>query len=136
MSLKRILSLLLAALTAGAVFAACGEQASDQPASTTAPAGEAAETEAAETLSDLEMRAMVSDDLPEADYGGYTWRIVTQDQYKNHYFMEEESGDVIDDAVYGRNLRVGERYNINYAVAFEGTYDNNFKYFFFIIKVT
>ncbi len=124
MSLKRILSLLLAALTAGAVFAACGEQASDQPASTTAPAGEAAETEAAETLSDLEMRAMVSDDLPEADYGGYTWRIVTQDQYKNHYFMEEESGDVIDDAVYGRNLRVAERYNINYAVAFEGTYDN------------
>ncbi|MCR5263863.1 MAG: hypothetical protein K6D94_08325, partial [Clostridiales bacterium] len=116
-------ALLLSALVLS-LFAACGSAAGDVPASTTAPqGGELAETEAAETLSDLEMRALVDDELPEADFGGYTWRIVTQDTYKNHYYMEEEDGDVIDDAVYGRNLRVAERYNINYAVAFEGSYE-------------
>ncbi|MCR5264757.1 MAG: hypothetical protein K6D94_12840, partial [Clostridiales bacterium] len=116
--MKKIISLiLLASVTVGAA-AACGGAGTGEPASTTAAPDGGAVTEPAETepLSDLELRALVSDDLPEADYGGYTWRIVAETNYLNHYFMEEEDGDVIDDAVYGRNLRVSERYNIDYEV--------------------
>ena len=120
---KKLISILLLAAMAFSALAACGESGQDAPAASTtaaADAGEAAVTDAeTEPPTDLELRAMVSDDLPEADFGGYTWRIVAETDFLNHYLVEEESGDVIDDAVYGRNLRVAERYNINYEIVCE-----------------
>nr|MCR5264325.1 hypothetical protein [Clostridiales bacterium] len=76
MTLPKSLSLILAAILAAAcVFTACGEasESPSAPSATASPAETAAETE---PPSELELRAQISDDLPEADFGGYEFRVV------------------------------------------------------------
>ena len=104
--IKRFSALSAAAMLLIASLAACGESESSNPAVTTAPSGEEAVTEAEETLSDIEMRALLADNLPEADYGGYNFRIVTEADQEQFLVVEEATGDVINDAVYERNQRV------------------------------
>jgi hypothetical protein len=57
----------------------------------------------------------VPDDLPAADYNGYEFRFYTRNCCVSHtggLYMEELTGDVIDDAVYKRNRDVEERFGI------------------------
>ncbi|MHB1153482.1 MAG: hypothetical protein ACYCWE_15500 [Eubacteriales bacterium] len=57
----------------------------------------------------------IPDDLPAADYNGYQFRFYTRNCCVSHaggLYVEELTGDVIDDAVYKRNGDVEERYNI------------------------
>ncbi|MCL2816478.1 MAG: extracellular solute-binding protein [Oscillospiraceae bacterium] len=60
----------------------------------------------------------VADDLPEMDFNGYGFRILSRGpDYNVHWFAkdiyaEEENGDPINDAVYRRNKIVEDRYNI------------------------
>ena len=56
----------------------------------------------------------ITDNLTNADYDGYIFNIfgVTQTLGSDRFFAEEETGDIIDDAVYSRNLAVEDRYNI------------------------
>ncbi len=49
--------------------------------------------------------------LPDADFGGYDFRICGEIQ-KDHYEVEEQTGEVVDDAVWSRNSSVSERYNV------------------------
>lgn len=57
-------------------------------------------------------------DIPEADYGGHVYNILTfgvtgSDQWENvDLTSEEETGDVVGDAVYKRNTIIEEKYNI------------------------
>ena len=56
--------------------------------------------------------------LPDADYSGYEFRILSRGpNYNIHWYAkdiyaEEETGDTINDAVYLRNRTIEERYNI------------------------
>jgi len=55
--------------------------------------------------------------LPEADLGGYKFRVVSRAENHVHWFArdisaEEETGDPINDAVYRRNKTIEETYNI------------------------
>ena len=58
-------------------------------------------------------------ELPERNLGGYDFRILSRSEAANiHWWnydisVEEESGDPIDDAVFRRNQKVEELYNIN-----------------------
>ena len=123
--IKRFSALSAAAMLLIASLAACGESESSDPAVTTAPSGEEAVTEAEETLSDIEMRALIADNLPEADYGGYNFRIVTEADQEQFLVVEEATGDVINDAVYERNQRVSERFNCTFSTIVEADYGSN-----------
>ena len=121
MSFKRIYAMLAAGIMLSAcVLSACGEESSpDIAASTTAAETSAPETE---ELSEVELRAQVSDDLPEADFDGYTFRVVIENYIGDWYDIPELTGDIVDDAVYKRNLAVSERFNIKYEYISPGDY--------------
>jgi len=64
----------------------------------------------------------ISDDLPDRDFAGYEFTILS---YGARYAMDidalEQNGNVINDAVYMRNRRVEERYNVKIT----GVYEND-----------
>lgn len=116
----RILSALLACLTL-AGLASCGD-ASENSAVDTANTTTAAVTEAeTEPMDSLEARKLVSDDVPELDFGGKDFRIFYQKRYTTDAISPDgqESGDVLNDAVYRRNVSMEERFNVK-VVGIEG----------------
>ena len=57
----------------------------------------------------------IPDNLPEKDYGGADFRIYTRECCSSHrdgVYMPEQTGEVVADAVYERNLHVEERFNV------------------------
>ena len=70
-------------------------------------------TVATETLSELDARKAVDDELPEEDFEGRTFTMLTYDQLKADLYAESLNGEVINDAVYERNETVAERFNVN-----------------------
>ena len=71
---------------------------------------DAPETEAPDSI---EARKQVSDNLPAADYGGRSFRVLTYDFCTADFVSEELTGALINDAVYNRNAAVSERFNIS-----------------------
>ncbi|MBE6612638.1 MAG: hypothetical protein E7632_09105 [Ruminococcaceae bacterium] len=107
---KAISRFLLLALTVS-LLAGCGETSTTNT-DTTAPAN----TETTEPVdpNSPEGRKLVSDDLPEKDYGGAEFRILADDSYSATDFVaEEEIGAVVNDAIYQRNRTVEERFNVD-----------------------
>lgn len=110
---KRLISLLLL-VSMLASMAACG---GDTPADPQTPADapvseETAEETAEETMDSLEARSLVEDGLPDKDYEGRTFRILTYDMTANDFRAEEMTGALVNDATYDRNTKVMERFNI------------------------
>ncbi|MCL2776192.1 MAG: extracellular solute-binding protein [Oscillospiraceae bacterium] len=66
---------------------------------------------------ETETTARLQPDLPVKDFGGYKFNIITSD-YKADPNMpreigaEEENGDPINDAVYARNKKIEDEYNV------------------------
>lgn len=56
----------------------------------------------------------IPDNLPENDYGGYTFTIMTYSPAT--YYIEEQTGEIVDDAIFTRNQRVEERFGVVIAV--------------------
>lgn len=79
--------------------------------------GEATETDAG--FLSAETETSLKADLPEADYEGYKFRILHwwldswESRLNKDLYAEAETGDVLNDAVYRRNLKVSEQFNIN-----------------------
>lgn len=108
MKLKQITALLLASL----LLASCGGGADDTTV-TDAGTDPGADTEInTAELSEMEKRALMEDDLPEKDFGGAPFRISTKRGTMYEIDEEEETGDIIEDALYARNRRIEERFNI------------------------
>ena len=103
----RALSALMAAVTLSAFFAACGGSSEGPaPSQTAAPSGGDGETtEAPETS--------ILDGL---DFSGADFRVSMSDtDISSAEFLvgpEEQTGDIVDDAQYKRNLIIEEKYNI------------------------
>ena len=108
--ITRIASLLFAAL----LFASCAGE-SDTPAAVTT--GSVTETNTAETepADMLDARLELDDNLPEKDYGGTNFNIIIQEYTKDDYIPAdgEESGALINDAVFRRNTTIEERFNVS-----------------------
>ncbi|MCI8388005.1 MAG: hypothetical protein HFE63_06010 [Clostridiales bacterium] len=64
----------------------------------------------------LEERAEIADGLPVKDYKGDSFTIAAETQNEWMILQAEETGDVISDAVYKRNMAVEERFNVKLAV--------------------
>ena len=92
-------------LLSALLFASCGETAqtvSDSP------------NVAADTVSETEAPAEtgLSDHVPELDFGGDTIIYSTTESYHYEFDVEEMTGEVTNDAIYERNLKVEERFNV------------------------
>ena len=60
---------------------------------------------------------LVYDDVPELDFGGYEYRVLFGDFGERsgvHFYPETEEGEVLNDSVYRRNLKVQERFNVEF----------------------
>lgn len=109
---KNISCLLVAAILAG-MFTSC-QNSGNTSSSSTSGSGNTnvaeAESETVETTEE-EARKAIPDDLPERDFEGYEYRILTYQP--EDYEIEELTGDVVEDAIFDRNLRVNERFNVD-----------------------
>ncbi|MBQ3177396.1 MAG: hypothetical protein IJB52_06215 [Clostridia bacterium] len=122
---KRLLPLLLAALLLTPAMAACGETTTE---TTTETSETKAETAAVpeEELSDYEKRQRIPDDLPENDFGGQAFRVLATaptieayDAVTFEIIADELTGDACNDAVYNRNIDIGERFNMTFTMTEE-----------------
>ncbi|MBQ3178366.1 MAG: hypothetical protein IJB52_11160 [Clostridia bacterium] len=100
---KRIFILLLSALLCASALTGCGGgETADETTSQTA---------AAETEAETEFR-YTADYLPDVTYDGYAYRVIAFEENPAH--VDEPSGDIIDDAIYQRNILLEEQYDITF----------------------
>ena len=117
----RILCALLAAL----VLTSCGSgSTTDKTPETTADT--TAETEVETEPDPNAVRRAISDDLPDTDMDGYTYRVLSRqrDDFIEDIGLDlEQNGDVVNDALYNRNLTVSDRFNCKYEATFTDSID-------------
>lgn len=111
--MKRILSLLIAALLCAAATGCADKEPDKIPAqSDTSPATIETETVSTESETEIDYAAA----LPEANYDGYTFRMLSKVQEKAYGLLsldaDETSGDMLNDFVFERNAAIEDRYNI------------------------
>ena len=120
---KRAICLLLAALTAASALMGCSESKTNTDAVETTPSAPTAAPSAAdETLPPEEETGELQPDIPALDFGGADFIVCTSganddngvDWVTYDVFVEELNGEVINDAVFERNLYLNETYNINF----------------------
>ncbi|NLE12636.1 MAG: extracellular solute-binding protein [Clostridiales bacterium] len=108
--MKKLTLLLLAAMLI-ATFAACGGTEGAASVTTTA----ASDTEVTEVTTEAE----ILPELPEADYEGADFTILTAGNWSiewteiDEFFAEDETGEPVNDAVYRRNRLVEDQFNVS-----------------------
>ncbi len=117
---KKILAALLAALMLAPTFTACSESTANsetEPAADSSAPSAEGETVVEETEPE-DSRASISDDLPEMDFEGQNFRVLTTEggaiygfDYSTEIIAEELNGDACNDAVYNRNLAIETRFD-------------------------
>ncbi|MHB1153126.1 MAG: hypothetical protein ACYCWE_19550 [Eubacteriales bacterium] len=113
---KKIVSLILCLLMLLPVFISCADESTGE---TTDTPGTTAETAAETDPRDI------PDGLPERDYIGDTFTLFCREEVKEQYFVESENGEIVNDAIYARNLAVEERFHIKFDYAMmDGTWTN------------
>lgn len=111
----RILSMLLVLATAMTLLISCGD--APTAGSAAAPAADTAASadteEAAETVTD---RSQAKDTLPDGlDFEGLEISVLYRGgQNESEITFESLTGDIVNDAVYNRNISVAERLNIKW----------------------
>lgn len=118
-SKKSVLALLLAALL---VLSGCGNGADPTETDT----GTNTDT-TTETVAQAEETKLTAD-LPEMDFGGFTFRFLTKGQYDIHWrsidaVAEEMNGEAINDAVFNRNSAIAERFNVTFEEQFNTSWN-------------
>lgn len=121
MKIKQLISLLLTAAIIAAVCVtavACSDSASDDSSAQSSSVSDTAPAE--EKVDSLAARRDVPDNVETVDYEGRSFHIIGDDACTDWYTREEMTGDVLEDAIYQRNLDVTERFNISIdAVVYE-----------------
>ena len=109
----RTLAVLLALLNAGSVFAACAAK-DDSSGNDTTPALSDSNTSAdTENYDSLEARRLLSDNLPNEKFDGQKYRVLTINEVDNYIASPEvQEGDVVEDAVFQRNSRIEDRFDV------------------------
>ena len=112
MIIRKTAAVVLAALLSATMLIACGETAQTSSPGNGTPSGEnESAAEQAETTTEDPGPSL---DLPEANYDGYTVKILTLPMYNEHFKLNtEQNGDSLDDAGYLRNLALSELINVS-----------------------
>lgn len=105
MKQNRIFLCLLAALLLFSSMTSCGSDTTETTTNTNVTDTDTAESETDDGL-------YVADYLPDVTYDGYEYRIYDYDEYPSD--IEEPSGNIIDDAIYKRNMLIEEQYDIKF----------------------
>lgn len=95
----------IAAALAVLLLASCSSEVNDQTAGTSS----AADTQ---TAADTESTAF--DAVPALDFGGKELRMLQQSQNLYYIDAEEETGDPVNDAIYRRNSKLEDRFNMKF----------------------
>ncbi len=122
MKANRIIAFLLSGLMLVPLFA-CAE-AADKDEITR-------DTDVIEETDPEETEDPVKPDLPDANFDGQVFRMVSRDdayhiypQHTRDLIAENITGDLINDEVYARNQRIADRYNISYYLYSENEVTN------------
>ncbi|MBQ8641776.1 MAG: hypothetical protein IJ480_06110 [Clostridia bacterium] len=108
MKAKKMLAMLLAAILASSALTACGgAETETDAAETTGTAGTETTADAGETT-----RAQIEDNLPDKDFGGRNFHLLTRQNYDVKFMPEDMTGEAVNDALYARNTKIMEEYNI------------------------
>ena len=109
--MKQLLAYLLAACMLLS-FAACGGE-TEAPAQTAAAPGASPESPDAETT-----EAETLPPIAQGNFGGAEFNVLAACEQWQDFYTAEQTGDVVNDAVYDRNRTLEENYNIklNYRV--------------------
>ena len=111
----RITTSALALLMLGAMaLSACGDSTGTETKDTAAQNN--TEAVVTEEPTEADLRKAIPDNLPEKDMGGYEFRVWTRERgdfVEDVGFDLEETGEVVDDAIYSRNREVEERFNVD-----------------------
>ncbi|MHC1693912.1 MAG: hypothetical protein AB9835_01255 [Eubacteriales bacterium] len=103
---KRLLAAILYLCFILPMLFSCGSSVEQSSATTEQPTTSVQET----------TQSRIVPDLPEKDFDGYNFRILSKGQSNVHWksrdlYAEEQTGEVINDAVYQRNAAVMDKYN-------------------------
>lgn len=122
--MKRLFALILCAMMLAPTFASCSEKSQDG-GETTASAENSAVPGTTDTvvdeaeLTDYQKRQLIPDDLPDMNFDGAEFRVLTNaDAYNGRVIKtieivaEEITGDACNDAVYNRNLKLEDRFGV------------------------
>lgn len=103
LSLALILSMLLSAV-------ACGSTESETETT--------ADTSAAVTETEPETEPEVRPELPEVQYEGYDFRILTSEERQKYIYTEESTGELVNDAIYDSLSEVMEWLDTNISTVY------------------
>lgn len=109
MKFTRKISLMLALLTLAGAVSCGGEGGSND---TTTVGGDTTPADSTDTEPAVTLRTDIDDELPEKNFGGKTFKMITYDTIAADLIAESETGDVVSDAVFKRNQNVAERFNV------------------------
>lgn len=99
----RITAFFLSMLILFAAASGCAQQKTD-PGDTTA----------AETAAIANTQTKPADNVPELDFGGSDFNILLRTHVSEEFKSEGETGEIVNDTVYRRNVKVEERFNIRF----------------------
>ena len=108
---KKFICLILAVLIGLLVLYSCGEKT--EPVSRPPENPDLPQETDADTAENGNSRLSVSDDLPETDYNGRKFNFLCRTLQLYEYNVEEENGDIVNDALYKRDKTVEARFNVN-----------------------
>ena len=117
---KQLFALLLALLMTAPAFLSCSESgANEETAAETDGSAPSADGEIAaeETVDDsIDENGYLKDDLPdELDFAGQEIKLLYWSDVENQEFTAEEfTGEIVNDAIYQRNLNVEDDLNVKY----------------------
>lgn len=105
---KKIICLIMSAFICVTALISCAGNSDNETEITTAASTDA-ETDA------LEARMATPDNLPETDLDGIEWRVYAQEAHvKDYFYSVQESGEVVNDAIFYANRTVEERFKSAY----------------------
>lgn len=132
--MKRTLAIILSALMCASCFVSCSEKTDDETKKSTEDKTSVAKNSDDEDVTESEEESKAEANLPDANYEGYTFRMLGKGQSMTHWqskdlTAEEMNGEAINDAVYERNAAVSERFNVKFREYEVGDYFDQGKEF-------
>ncbi len=116
--MKKQLSLLLASLLLTQVFVSCAENTEEVSPDSTVPADPSAAVSETEEETEI-TRENIPDNLPEKNFDGRTFTLLTRETdgiyYGDKFMPEELNGEGVNDALYDRNIKIEERFGVDFA---------------------
>ncbi len=106
--MRRCITICLFVALITSMFSGCGNGQTADPIQ-----GETTtDTTTAESITETESETERQPALPDVDYEGYDFRLMTYKDNKHFMFAEEQTGEPVNDAVFQSRIEVEERFNV------------------------